>query len=173
MILLNKKNDIKYRLRGFFSVPLIISFLIIIFDQFSKWMIIKWVPLYDRITITSFINITHHRNTGAAFSFLADASGWQRWFLSFVALLVSLYLVFWLWNIREKKYFVLSISLAFILGGAIGNLLDRVFLGSVVDFIQVLIVGWPFPTFNIADSAITIGAILLIIDSIFFSGKTK
>ena len=134
-------------------------------------MIVQWVPLYDKIPINDFINVTHQRNTGAAFSFLADASGWQRWFFILLAGAVSTYIVYWLWKIRNEGQAILSTGLALVLGGAIGNVIDRLALGSVVDFIQVLIAGWPFPTFNVADSAITVGAALLIIDSLFVSGK--
>lgn len=148
-----------------------VAALIVIFDQLTKWMIVKWVPLYDKIPVNGFINITHQRNTGAAFSFLANASGWQRWFFVTLAVAVSGYIVYWLWRIRTEGQVVLSAGLALVLGGAIGNVIDRLVLGSVVDFIQVLIAGWPFPSFNIADSAISVGAAFLIIDALFLSGK--
>jgi signal peptidase II len=148
-----------------------VAFLVVIFDQLTKWMIVKWVPLYDKIPINSFINITHQRNTGAAFSFLADAAGWQRWFFISLGAIVSAYIVYWIWKIRTEGQVVLAAGLALVLGGAIGNVFDRILLGSVVDFIQVLIAGWPFPSFNIADSAISVGAVLLIIDALFLSGK--
>ena len=156
-----------------FSIWVAISFLVVVFDQLTKWAIIKWVPLYEKIPINSFINITHQRNTGAAFSFLADADGWQRWFFIILATGVSAFIVTWMWRIRESGPVVLAIGLALVLGGAIGNVLDRIVLGSVVDFIQVLIAGWPFPSFNVADSAITVGAAFLIIDALFFSGREK
>ena len=145
--------------------------IVVILDQLTKWMIVKWVPLYDKIPVNGFINITHQRNTGAAFSFLADAGGWQRWFFVVLAIAVSGYISWWLWRIRTEGQVILSAGLALVLGGAIGNVIDRLVLGSVVDFIQVLIAGWPFPSFNIADSAITVGAVLLIIDALFFSGR--
>ena len=156
--------------RSFF-VSTSISAVVVMLDQFTKWMIVQWVPLYDKIPINDFINVTHHRNTGAAFSFLADASGWQRWFFIVLAGAVSTYIVYWLWQIRNEGQAILSTGLALVLGGAIGNVIDRLALGSVVDFIQVLIAGWPFPSFNVADSAITVGAVLLIIDSLFERGK--
>lgn len=143
--------------------------VVIILDQLTKWMIVKWVPLYDKIPVNSFINITHQRNTGAAFSFLADASGWQRWFLTILASIVSAYIVWWLWRIRAAGQVILSTGLSLVLGGAIGNVIDRIMLGSVVDFIQVYIAGWPFPSFNVADAAISVGAVFLIIDALFFS----
>ena len=152
---------------------MVVAVLVIAFDQLTKWMILKWVPLYDKIPVNSFINITHQRNTGAAFSFLADAAGWQRWFFVTLAVSVSAYLVYWLWRIREAGQVTLAAGLALVLGGAIGNVIDRLLLGSVVDFIQVLIAGWPFPSFNVADSAISVGAVLLIIDALFLSGKEQ
>lgn len=150
-----------------------LSGVIVALDQVTKLAIIKWVPLYDTIPLNSFINITHQRNTGAAFSLLADAPGWQRWFFITLAILVSAYLVSWLWRIRMSRQSILRAGLSLVLGGAIGNVIDRIYLGSVVDFIQVLIMGWPFPSFNVADSAITVGAVLLIIDTLFFSGKEQ
>jgi len=147
----------------------VLATVVIILDQLTKWMIVKWVPLYDKIPVNSFINITHQRNTGAAFSFLADASGWQRWFFIILAATVSAYIVWWLWRIRTAGQVILSAGLSLVLGGAIGNVIDRIMLGSVVDFIQVYIVGWPFPSFNIADAAISVGAVFLIIDALFFS----
>ena len=148
-----------------------LSVVVVILDQATKSMILRWVDLYDRIPINSFINITHQRNTGAAFSFLADASGWQRWFFIVLATLVSGYILWWLWKIRTESQVILSAGLSLVLGGAIGNVIDRIVLGSVVDFIQVFIGSWPFPSFNIADAAITVGAAFLIIDALFLSGR--
>jgi signal peptidase II len=156
-----------------FILWMFVALLVIVFDQLTKWMIVKWVPLYDKIPINGFINITHQRNTGAAFSFLADASGWQRYFFVVLAAVVSAYIVYWLWKIRRDGQLILCAGLAFVLGGAIGNVIDRILLGSVVDFIQVLIAGWPFPSFNVADSAITVGAGLLIVDALFLSGSSE
>lgn len=152
---------------GSFVLWTSVAGLVVVLDQLTKWMIVKWVPLYDKIPINGFINITHQRNTGAAFSFLADAAGWQRWFFIVLATCVSGYIVYWLWSIRGRGQVVLSSGLALVLGGAIGNVIDRLVHGSVVDFIQVLLWGWPFPSFNVADSAITVGAALLIIDTLF------
>ena len=154
-----------------FYIWMALSSVVIVIDQATKWMILKWVPKYDTIPVNSFINITHQRNTGAAFSLLADQSGWQRWFFVSLATLVSAYLIVWLWKIRTSGHLVLSSGLALVLGGAIGNVVDRIRLGSVVDFVQVFIAGWPFPSFNVADAAISVGAALLIIDTLFFSGK--
>jgi signal peptidase II len=156
-----------------FTLWMFVATLVVVLDQLTKWMIVKWVPLYDKIPINDFINITHQRNTGAAFSFLADASGWQRYFFVVLAAVVSAYIIYWLWKIRRDSQFILSAGLALVLGGAIGNVIDRVLLGSVVDFIQVMIAAWPFPSFNVADSAITVGAGLLIVDALFFSTNNE
>ena len=158
-----------------FAMWMIVALLIVAADQLTKWAIIQWVPLYDVVPVNSFINITHHQNPGAAWSFLADAGGWQRWFFTVLALVVSVVLVVWLWQIRKEGLIALSAGLALILGGAIGNVIDRILLGYVTDFIQVWLgesMGY-FPSFNVADAGITVGAALLIIDAIFFSGRAE
>ena len=154
-----------------YSIWVSLSVLVIGLDQLTKWAIVKWVGLYDKIPVNSFINITHQRNTGAAFSFLADASGWQRWFFIVLAVTVSGVIAVWLWRIRREGQIALSAGLSLVLGGALGNVIDRIIRGYVVDFIQVFIFGWPFPSFNIADSAITVGAAFLIFDALFLAGK--
>lgn len=156
-----------------FTIYMGVSLGVVALDQLTKWAVLAWVPLYDKIAINSFINITHQQNRGAAFSFLADASGWQRWFFTILAVAVSVAIVVWLWRIRREGLLVLSSGLAMVLGGAVGNVIDRIRFGHVVDFIQVMIAGWPFPSFNVADSAISVGAALLIIDALFISGRTK
>ena len=166
----NAKESNRY---ASFPIWVSLSTLIVVFDQLTKWAIVKWVPLYDKIPLNSFINITHQQNTGAAFSFLADASGWQRWFFVTLAVSVSGVIGVWLWRIRSEGQVILSAGLALVLGGAIGNVIDRLLAGHVVDFIQVLIFGWPFPSFNIADSAISVGAAFLIVDALFLSGKDQ
>ena len=150
-----------------------VAALVVVADQVTKWAIIEWVALYERIPLNSFINLTHQRNTGAAFSLLADAGGWQRWFFIVLASIVSAVLAVWLWRIRNQGHAFLSAGLALVLGGAIGNLIDRIKLGYVTDFIQVWFGSWPFPSFNIADAGISVGAALLIIDALFFSGREE
>lgn len=147
----------------------LIVILIIIFDQWTKSLIIKNVMLYEVLPVNSFINITHQENAGAAFSILSNAGGWQRWFLSVLAICISVYIVFWLFRLRNQDQIILSIGLSLVLGGAIGNVIDRIQFGYVIDYIQVLIMGWPFPSFNIADASITVGAVILIIDALFIS----
>jgi signal peptidase II len=156
-----------------YAIWVSLSILVIGLDQLTKWVIIKWVDLYDKVPVNSFINITHQRNTGAAFSFLANAAGWQRWFFIVLGVTVSCVIVVWLWRIRREGQVVLSAGLSLVLGGAIGNVIDRIIHGYVIDFIQVLILGWPFPSFNVADSAITVGAAFLIFDALFLSGSRE
>jgi len=151
---------------------MVFAAVIVLADQATKAAIIRWVPLYGDVPINDFINLTHQRNTGAAFSFLAGAGGWQRWFFVVLASVVSAVLVVWVWRIRAGNL-VLAAGLTLVLGGALGNLVDRVRLGYVTDFIQVWFGSWAFPSFNVADSAITVGAALLIIDSLFLSSKEK
>ena len=152
---------------------IVVALLVVVADQATKWAIVEWLDLYARVPINSFINLTHQQNSGAAFSFLAGASGWQRWFFVVLATLVSGVILVWLWRIRSEGPVVLMGGLALVLGGAIGNLIDRARVGYVTDFFQVWFGGWAFPSFNVADSAITVGAALLIIDAIFISGKKE
>lgn len=154
-----------------FIAWMVVALVIVAADQATKWAIVEWVDLYDKVPINSFLNITHQQNTGAAFSFLAGAGGWQRWFFVVLASIVSAVLVVWLWRIRTEGPLVLMAGLSLVLAGAVGNLIDRARLGYVTDFIQVWFGNWPFPSFNVADSAISVGAALLIIDALFLSGR--
>jgi signal peptidase II len=156
-----------------FVTWMVVATVIAVADQVTKWAIVEWVPLYDKVAINSFINLTHQKNSGAAFSFLADAGGWQRWFFAVLASGVSIVIAVWLWRIRNAGQTVLSAGLALVLGGAIGNLVDRILLGHVTDFIQVWFGSWAFPSFNVADAGISVGAALLIIDALFFSGREE
>lgn len=155
-----------------FAVWMVVAMVVVIADQLTKLAVIQYIDLYDRVPLASFINLTHQRNTGAAFSFLANAGGWQRWFFTSLALIVSVVIVRWLWRARHDAPLPLAAGLSLVLGGAVGNLIDRLMHGYVTDFIQVWFGDWAFPSFNIADSAITVGAALLIVDSLFFSGRT-
>jgi len=158
-----------------FIVWMVVALLVVLADQATKWAIMEWVRLYDRVPINDFINLTHQRNTGAAFSFLAGAGGWQRWFFVALSTVVSCVIAVWIWRIRFEGPAILAAGLALVLGGAIGNLIDRIRFGYVTDFIQVYLgeaIGY-FPSFNVADSAITVGAALLIIDALFLSGRSE
>jgi signal peptidase II len=135
---------------------------IFIVDQFTKVLILGYYRFGDSTYVTSFFNIVRAHNTGAAFSFLAHAAGWQRWFFTAIGVAAAGVIIWMLRSHAGKRLF--SFSLACILGGAVGNVVDRLLHGYVVDFIQVHWHDWYFPAFNIADSAITIGAACLILD---------
>ena len=144
---------------------LIIAGVVVALDQVTKYLIVANMALHQFFEITSFFNIVYVRNTGAAFSMFADAGGWQRFFFIGVAVVASVWVVWLLRKHPAEKLFCLALAL--ILGGAVGNVIDRVLFGSVVDFVQVHYAGWYFPAFNVADSAITIGAALMIWDGLF------
>jgi signal peptidase II len=137
---------------------------VIALDQLSKAAIEHGLGLYQSVAILPVLEITRLHNTGAAFSFLADAAGWQRWVFTGLAIIVSAALVLWLRRI-DRSARVLASAVALILGGALGNLIDRLRLGHVIDFIHAHWGEHYFPAFNIADSAITIGAALLLLDA--------
>ncbi len=141
-----------------------IALAVILLDQFTKTLILGYFQLGDSRTVTSFFNVVRAHNMGAAFSFLHDASGWQRWFFIGLGVAAAIFIVWMLRSHGGQRLF--SWALALILGGALGNVVDRLLHGYVVDFIQVHYAGWYFPSFNVADSAITVGAALLILDEI-------
>jgi signal peptidase II len=141
-----------------------IALILLIADQFTKVLILGYYRLGDTTTITSFFNIVRAHNTGAAFSFLAAASGWQRWLFTGIAIAAAIFITWMLRTHPGQKLFCLSLSC--ILGGAVGNLVDRLLHGYVVDFLQFHYAGWYFPAFNIADTGITLGAIGLIVDEL-------
>ena len=143
---------------------LFITIVVIVFDQASKWLMMSWLSLYETVAVMPYFNLTMAHNEGAAFSFLAQAGGWQRWFFIGLALIISVLLLVWLAKLKPTEKLE-AISLSLILGGAIGNVIDRISYGYVVDFIDLYIGQNHWPVFNIADSAICIGAILLIADS--------
>ncbi|MDP5053123.1 MAG: signal peptidase II, partial [Congregibacter sp.] len=144
----------------------VLASVIVILDQGSKWLASTELTYAMPVKLVSWFNLTLHHNQGAAFSFLADAGGWQRWFFAGLALAVSAMIVFWLRDLKPRQW-PLSLALALVLGGALGNLVDRILLGYVVDFISVHYQDWYFPTFNVADSAISVGAALIVVDSLF------
>ena len=143
-----------------------LSAIILVADQVTKWMIVDSIELYERVPVMNLLDITHLRNTGAAFSFLSDAGGWQRWFFIILAILVSALVVVWMSRLPARGKSWLCVALALVVGGAVGNVVDRILFGFVVDFISVHYSGWYFPAFNVADSAITVGAVILLIESI-------
>ncbi len=148
-----------------------IALLIIVVDQITKTLIVGNLQLGDSHTITSFFNIVRAHNTGAAFSFLASAGGWQRWFFIGLGFAAAGFIVWMLRSHGGQRLF--SLALALILGGALGNVIDRMIHGYVVDFLEFhwrflepIFHGGRFPSFNVADSAITVGAVCLILDEI-------
>ncbi len=149
----------------------LLALLVLLMDQLTKGWIVSEFYLGQREVITSFFNLVHVRNYGAAFSFLSDAGGWQRWFFAILSILVSVVIVIWIARLERKKWLE-SLALALILGGALGNLYDRLMLGYVVDFLDFHGSGWHFPAFNVADTGISIGAGLLILD-MFVSDQTS
>jgi len=144
-----------------------IASIVLILDLASKFWVETLLVYGQHIPVTGFFNLVLTYNSGAALSFLSDASGWQRWFLSSIAIIASIIIIYLLHKYKTEKLFCLSLSL--ILGGALGNLWDRITLGHVIDFLDFYISDYHWPAFNIADSAIFIGAALLIIES--FSNK--
>jgi signal peptidase II len=143
---------------------LAIAAIVIILDQLSKAAITSHFVYGESLTITSFFNLVLAHNTGAAFSFLSEAGGMQRWLFSIIAIVASVWIVWLLHKHQAEKLF--SFALAFILGGALGNLIDRIAYGYVVDFLDCHWAGYHFAAFNVADAAITAGAMLLILDGL-------
>ncbi len=149
--------------RGWRWLPLTV--LVILLDQLSKVWIVRHFAFDESVAILPMLNVTLRFNTGAAFSVLADASGWQRWLFAGLAIAVAVGIVVWLYRLDAVKQWLLALSLALVLAGALGNLLDRLRLGHVIDFVDVHWKDVHFPAFNVADSAITVGAILLLLDA--------
>jgi signal peptidase II len=149
----------------------LVSAVVILLDWHTKQWVSGALELYRPQEVFSWLNITLAHNYGAAFSFLSDAGGWQRWFFIVLASGVSLFLLVWLLRLPRKEW-VTGLGLALVLGGAVGNLVDRIQLGYVVDFVDVHFRGWHYPAFNVADSAITCGVILLLLDALLLSRKS-
>ena len=143
---------------------LAIALIVIVLDQFAKTLIVGYFQLGDSRHVTGFFNLERVHNTGAAFSFLSNASGWQRWFFVGLGIVASVFIVWMLRSHGHQRLFAWALSL--ILGGALGNVIDRLLHGHVVDFFDFHLGGRHFPAFNIADSAITVGAALLIHDEL-------
>jgi signal peptidase II len=148
-----------------------LALLVIVADQFTKTLILGWFELGDSQSVTSFFNLVRVHNTGAAFSFLAGAGGWQRWFFVGIGIVASVFIVWMLRSHPSERLFCFALTM--ILGGAVGNVVDRLLHGYVVDFLQFrfallepIFHGGYFPSFNLADSAITLGAICLIVDEL-------
>ena len=141
-----------------------LTLVCLVLDQVTKHWVAGSMELYQSITVFPFFNITYVHNLGAAFSFLADQGGWQRWFFTVIAAVASVIFVYWLAK-TPKDNRNLGIAFALLLSGALGNLIDRMLLGYVIDFLDFYVGSYHWPAFNVADSAIFIGAALMILDS--------
>jgi signal peptidase II len=141
-----------------------LSAVVLLLDQGSKLLADARLVFYEPVPLLPFFNLRLAYNTGAAFSFLGNAGGWQRWFFAGISVLVVGVLVVWMRRLKPEQW-QLSLAFALIIGGALGNLIDRLVYGHVIDFIDVYYKTWHWPTFNIADSAITLGAGLLLLDA--------
>ena len=141
-----------------------LALILLIADQLTKMLILGNYQLGDATYVTSFFNVVRWHNTGAAFSFLAGASGWQRWFFTAIGIAAAVFITWMLKSHPGQKLF--SFAMACILGGALGNVIDRTLYGYVVDFLDFHYGNWHFPAFNVADAAITVGAVCLILDEI-------
>ncbi len=146
---------------------ILLSVIVLILDQVTKTWVSTHLSFNQPINILPYFDLRLLHNTGAAWSILADQSGWQRWFLSLLAVIVSIVILIWLTRLDSKQRW-LACALALILGGALGNVMDRIIFGYVVDFIDIYYQGWHWPAFNIADIGISIGAVMLLIDAIIF-----
>lgn len=145
--------------------------VIIIVDQYTKLLVVQNLLEYQRINLLPILDLVRFHNTGAAFSLLADAGGWQHWLFTAIAVAVSFGIIWYQWLLPAQGCRVLATGLALVLGGAIGNLIDRLIYGYVVDFVFFFYGEWSWPAFNVADSAITVGVALILFDSLFLERK--
>ena len=151
---------------------LLLSLGVVALDQLTKQIAESQLTPHQAVNLFPFFDWYLTYNTGAAFSFLADAGGWQRWMFTGIAIVISVVIFQWIRKLPAEETLT-AVSLCLILGGAIGNLIDRVYLGHVIDYIQVWLGSYPWPAFNIADAAISIGAVLLILGSFGSNSKSS
>ena len=151
----------------------VVTLAVIAVDQWIKGLILRRFAEYETVTVLPFLQITRAHNEGAAWSFLAQAGGWQRWMFTALALVVSAVILIWLRRIDGSRQRLLPLGLTLIMGGALGNVIDRLQLGYVVDFIAVHWQQHYFPAFNVADACISIGAGLLILDALLDGRREK
>lgn len=149
-----------------------LSLLVIVLDQASKLWFESNFMLYEVVKVLPFFNLTLTYNHGAAFSMLSDQSGWQRWFLSAVSTGVTIVLLLWLRNMKRREIHT-ALALSLIIGGAVGNLIDRLWSGRVIDFLDFYIGQYHWPAFNVADSAITLGVVVMIYELLFAGGNNS
>jgi signal peptidase II len=146
--------------------------LVVVLDQLTKLIVIREFDLYDRLPVLPFFDLVRLHNTGAAFSLLAGASGWQNWFFTGVAVVVCGVLLWWFRQVPPGRVLV-PLALMLVVGGAIGNLIDRLAYGYVVDFVLLYWREWSYPAFNVADSAITVGVVLLLYDGLVLERRRE
>lgn len=149
-----------------------LSLIVIVLDQASKQLVESSLLLYESLEILPLFNLTLVYNEGAAFSFLSDQPGWQRWFLSGVAAIITTVLVLWLRGLKPHERLT-AVSLGLIIGGAVGNLIDRILFGHVIDFLDFYIGQHHWPAFNVADSAISIGVVFILYEVLFGGGEQQ
>jgi len=147
-----------------------LSAVVVLLDQLTKWVASTSLAMHEPVSIAPSLNLTLTHNAGAAFSFLSQAGGWQRWFFAVIAIGASIAIVFWLRRVPPGRWWVCA-ALALVLGGALGNLGDRLVLGYVIDFVDLYYGRWHWPAFNLADSAITVGVAVLLWDALW--GSTR
>lgn len=147
-----------------------LSVVVIVLDQLSKWLVLQHLSVNEIYRLMPYLNFTLRYNSGAAFSFLHNAGGWHVYLLIALPSLIALVLLIWLWNTERSRWF-LGLSLGLIIGGALGNVIDRLRLGHVVDFVDFHIGHWHFATFNVADSAVCVGAFFLVLQLLFGSQR--
>tara|TARA_R110002074_G_scaffold148641_1_gene300146 strand:+ start:812 stop:1297 length:486 start_codon:yes stop_codon:yes gene_type:complete len=150
----------------------LLALFIIVIDQLTKFWVTQMFAYGETFELLPILNMTLVHNTGAAFSFLSDAGGWQRWFFVIISMVVSTILAVWLYRLPSRQY-LLAMAITLILGGALGNLCDRILLGYVVDFVDAHYQQHHWPAFNVADATITLGAVLLILESLLAPKQRK
>ena len=148
-----------------------VSVVVLLFDQCTKLLADAMLVLHQQVTLVPYLALFKAYNPGAAFSFLSEASGWQRWFFTILSSVVTLVLILWLKRLPAHEK-INAVALALIIGGAVGNLIDRIAHGHVIDFLLVYYQQWFFPAFNVADSAISIGVVLILL-SLFHSAPSR
>ncbi|MES9988706.1 MAG: signal peptidase II [Candidatus Thiodiazotropha endolucinida] len=149
-----------------------LSLLVILLDQSTKQLAESTLTLYESVSVLPFFDLTLLYNKGAAFSFLSDQGGWQRWFFIVLAIVVCIVLVGWLWRLKRDELWI-AVALSLIIGGAIGNVIDRILFGQVIDFLHFHYQQHYFPAFNVADSAITVGVIIMLYDALVLAKRRE
>jgi signal peptidase II len=149
-----------------------VAVVVVVLDQLTKFLVVREFALYDRVPVLPFFDLVRLHNTGAAFSMLAGASGWQNWFFTAVAVVVCGVLLWWFRQLPPDRVLV-PLALTLVIGGAIGNLIDRLAYGYVVDFVLLYWRDWSYPAFNVADSAITVGVGLLLYDGLVLERRRE